>query len=128
MTDAGGAAAQIEQAERSLRSARILLDDGDVNGAMNRLYYAVFHGACAALASRGIEIPRTHAGTIGKFGQAFVKPGIVDLELGRTFKEAEQVRYAADYRGDVLGVDVVEPMMRAGAAFVSRMKELTEAG
>lgn len=125
MTPPRSVTAQIEQADRSLRSARLLLDDGDANGALNRLYYAVFHGACTALASQGIDIPRTHTGTIGKFGEVFVKTGIVELEFGKNFKQIEQLRYAADYRDDTLSADTLDSLMAAGAAFLARMKVLT---
>ena len=54
------AVAQFEQAERCLRSFKLLLADDDILGAVNRLYYALYHAACAALTHRGIEIPKTH--------------------------------------------------------------------
>ena len=37
------------KADRALASAKLLLDSGDVDGACNRAYYAMFDAARAAL-------------------------------------------------------------------------------
>ena len=39
----------MRKAERALASARVLLQDGDAEGACNRAYYAMFDAARAAL-------------------------------------------------------------------------------
>jgi uncharacterized protein (UPF0332 family) len=39
----------LQKAERALVSARLLLADGDSEGACNRAYYAMFESAQAAL-------------------------------------------------------------------------------
>ena len=40
------------KAHRALASARLLFDDGDMEGACNRAYYAMFDAARAALLSQ----------------------------------------------------------------------------
>ena len=74
MTDA---ASEFEQANRCLRSCKLLLADGDTLGAVNRLYYSLYHAACAALSSRNIEIPKTHSGLIARFGEIYVKQALI---------------------------------------------------
>ncbi|MGY6216601.1 HEPN domain-containing protein [Methylolobus aquaticus] len=39
----------LSKANRALASARLLLSDGDIEGACNRAYYAMFDAAQAAL-------------------------------------------------------------------------------
>ena len=39
----------LHKAERAVESARLLLGDGDVDGACNRAYYAMFDAIRAAL-------------------------------------------------------------------------------
>jgi len=39
----------LDRAQRAVESAKLLLDAGDVNGACNRAYYAMFDAARAAL-------------------------------------------------------------------------------
>jgi uncharacterized protein (UPF0332 family) len=38
----------------------VLLADGDPNGAVNRIYYALYHSATAALLRLGESVPKTH--------------------------------------------------------------------
>ena len=72
-----GPAAEIETARTALADARLLLDHGgSTEGVVNRLYYACFHAARAALYSRG-EQPRSHGGVRTQFGQVVVLAGDV---------------------------------------------------
>ena len=51
--------------ERALVSARANLREGDMDGAVNRAYYAMFNIARAALLRSGVpesELPRAHNG------------------------------------------------------------------
>ncbi len=45
-----------EKASRAVASARLLLDAGDVDGACNRAYYAMFDAARAALIQSGAPV------------------------------------------------------------------------
>lgn len=45
------------KAERAITSARLLLDAGDIDGAINRAYYAMFDAAKAALLRAGARPP-----------------------------------------------------------------------
>ena len=67
----------IDKAERALASARLLLADGDTDGATNRAYYAMFDAATAALVWAGAvtvqTLPKTHSGLISAFGLVLSK-------------------------------------------------------
>lgn len=91
----------LDKARREIRSARMLLDDDDPDGAVNRAYYAMFHAATAALASHG-EICSTHAGVISRFSALFVQSGKIPKELGRAINLAEKARPEVDYSGGSL--------------------------
>jgi uncharacterized protein (UPF0332 family) len=118
-------AGQIGQAIRSLRSGTLLLHDGDANGAANRLYYALYHAACAALLSRGIAIPKTHSGLIASFGMHFVKSGEVSAELGKLLNQAEHERLTADYTGDILDPSNLPGLLAKAEAFIVAIQKLT---
>lgn len=94
----------IDKALRASASARLLMDAGDVDGACNRAYYAMFDAARAALlfsnAPVEAEVARTHGGLISAFSLHLVKPGRISVELGRALNRAEEIRLIADYRGD----------------------------
>lgn len=92
------------KANRALTSAKLLLDSGDVDGACNRSYYAMFDAARAALlfidAPVPAEVARTHSGLIAAFSLHLVKTGRIAIEHGRSLNKVEDLRLIADYRGD----------------------------
>jgi uncharacterized protein (UPF0332 family) len=57
VSDASG---ELEQAERCFRSCKLLMSDGDTLGAVNRLYYGLYHAARAALTHRDEVHPNAH--------------------------------------------------------------------
>ena len=102
----------LSKANRALASARLLLSDGDIEGACNRAYYAMFDAAQAALVAYPTDADpaetRTHRGLIAAFGQRLVKTGILPAELGRALNQVERIRLLADYTGEPLEPDKVE--------------------
>jgi uncharacterized protein (UPF0332 family) len=97
------------KAERALASAQLLLNSGDVDGACNRAYYAMFDAARAALLAVQAPVPsevaRTHSGLISAFSLHVVKPGLVAVEHGRSLNKVEDLRLIADYRDDPVTLD-----------------------
>lgn len=77
----------LAKAIRASSSAALLLGDGDVNGACNRAYYAMFDAARAALLAAGAPVDpnvvRTHNGVIAAFGLHLVKAGQVQRRQPR---------------------------------------------
>jgi uncharacterized protein (UPF0332 family) len=116
----------IDKAERAAASARILLDQGDIDGACNRAYYAMFDAARAALlASRSparSESTRTHSGLIAAFSLELVKTGRVDAELGRALNKAAEVRLIADYMAASVSREVGEETVANAERFVAAMR------
>lgn len=113
-----------EKAIRALASARLLLANGDIEGACNRAYYAMFDAAHAALMRARVNIKpaeiRTHSGLIGAFGKHLVKPGLASAELGRALNQVERIRLLADYTGEAIdaekavwAVDQAESFLRS---------------
>lgn len=90
----------LDKAGRALASARILLESGDVDGACNRAYYAMFDAARSALLSsqpEGAQNARTHSGLIGAFSLHLVKSGRVPVDLGKALNRVAEIRFVADY-------------------------------
>lgn len=90
------AAKRLADAGRALRSAHVLLDTGDVEGAINRAYYAVFYAATAALADLE-EYPKTHKGVQDRFNLHFVRSGKLDVQWAKTYAYIFNARQKADY-------------------------------
>ena len=94
----------LEKSFRAAVSAKVLLDIGDADGACNRAYYAMFDAARSALLASGSpvepETVKTHNGLISAFSLHLVKTNRVPVELGKTLNLVEELRLAADCKGD----------------------------
>ena len=66
-----------EKAEQALSDAQLLLENGSVEAAINRGYYAVFQAAQAALLTEE-ESPKTHSGVIQRFRVLRMREGAVN--------------------------------------------------
>ncbi|WP_298220507.1 HEPN domain-containing protein [Halothiobacillus sp.] len=115
--------AMMVKASTACSSARALLDLGDVDGAANRAYYAMFDAARAALLASGApvepDVGRTHSGLIGAFGNHLVKNGPISKEVGRLLNRAHEIRLVADYNGNSVESDDAREMVKQAEIFVS---------
>lgn len=116
------------KAERALASAQILLDAGDTDGACNRIYYAMFDSAKAALMAtdappEAIDA-KTHSGLIAAFSLHVVKRGFVVADHGRSFNRLHELRMIADYRGDIIEAPQVREAIADATAFLAAVEAL----
>lgn len=111
------------KADRARQSALALIDIGDVDGACNRAYYAMFDAARAALLASGAPvnpgIAKTHSGLLNAFSEHLIKPGRLSKDMGRIFKRAEEMRLIADYKGDPIELSDAREMVEQSDQFVS---------
>lgn len=87
---------RLEKAQKSLKYAKILMDNEGYAEAVNRAYYAIFHATRAVLAIDGIDRKR-HSGVISYFQENYVKTGDFDKECSYILKNAFSIRQEADY-------------------------------
>ena len=87
---------RLERARESLEEASILLECRHGNAFVNRLYYACFYAVSALLLTRGLSSAK-HGGVRSLFHQNFVKPGLVDTELGQIYDRLFDNRQKGDY-------------------------------
>ncbi len=88
--------ALLHRAKRYLKSAHILLKEGDYESTVSRTYYAMFYSTQAALLTKQLSFS-SHKGVISAFGEHFVKPGIFPKEMGRELNRAFEKRQIGDY-------------------------------
>lgn len=88
--------ASLKRANEALRGARILLEEGELYGAVSRIYYAVFHAAKAMLYSKGFKA-KSHSGLRALFGEHIIKPGIMSREYSDTLRDVFDSRQLSDY-------------------------------
>ncbi len=69
-----------------------------------QMAHAMFDAARAALMafqnSDEVLTIKTHSGLISSFSLQLVKPGMIDIELGKALNKVEDLRLIADYKGD----------------------------
>jgi uncharacterized protein (UPF0332 family) len=116
----------MDKADQAVKSARLLLNAGDADGARNRAYYAMFDASRAALiaskASVSRDIAKSHAGLIAAVSLHLVENGPLPREVGRLLNRAEDVRLVADYRGGVVELDDARELVVQAERFIEAIR------
>jgi uncharacterized protein (UPF0332 family) len=122
------AADLLNKAMRALVSARLLLDSGDVDGACNRAYYAMFDAARSALLATGAptapELAKTHGGLIAAFSLYLVKTGRVSVEFGKALNRVADIRLVADYTGDQVDIETARWAVGEAERFIAELRRI----
>ncbi|MEN6336358.1 MAG: HEPN domain-containing protein [Phycisphaerales bacterium] len=87
---------RLEQANEALRDGELLLNADRHRSAANRLYYAAFYAALAALLTKRLEFSR-HSAVIASFDKEFIRTGVLPKEYSRTLHRAFNERQQDDY-------------------------------
>ena len=121
------AKASLERAEKALKSAKLLQENGELEDAASRAYYAMFHAARAILFNKGISA-KTHRGTISIFGEKIVKQGILNEEYADMLRKAFDLRQKSDYElYTELNAETVKEAIKNAEKFIKKAKELKKA-
>ncbi len=118
----------LDKAARAVRAAGILLQEGEVDFAAGRAYYAMFYAAEALLFEQGLRF-RKHGRVHAAFGEQFVKTGKLDSRFHRWLLDAFDRRLLADY--DVEGVltsEEVSRLIEQAREFVDEARRHLETG
>jgi uncharacterized protein (UPF0332 family) len=116
--------ALLDKADRSLKSATLLLKAGDADGAANRLYYALRTAAGAALMHHKVKVPKTHGALIAAFGQHIVSAGLISPTLGRLLNRLEQRRLIADYTAESVEPAALAKYFADAETFIATIREI----
>ena len=88
---------RLEQAEEAaISDAELLLNEARYRATVNRLYYACFYAATAALLVYRQQYSK-HSAVIAFFDKTFIKSGILPREYSRTLHEAYNERQEDEY-------------------------------
>ncbi len=116
----------LNKAGTALSSSRLLLQSGDADGSCKRAYYAMFDAARAALMvfqeSDEVLTIKTHSGLISNFSLQLVKPGLIDIELGKALNKVEDLRLIADYKGDEITLENAAWAIEQAATFLASVR------
>lgn len=111
----------IERAQKYLKSAEILIEEGDYESSVSRTYYAMFYSAQAVLLTKNMSFS-SHKGVISAFGEHFVKTGVFPKEMGRELNRAFEKRQLGDYEYTfVISEMEAKEMLASGRRFVEEI-------
>lgn len=106
---------EFSKAREALDDASVLAETGGSDaGVVNRLYYACFHGAQAALYDRGVD-PSSHGAVRNLFGEHLVLEGNLSRDHGRLLGTLADLRQRADYGYAPIDEDVESLIERTGS-------------
>lgn len=88
--------AELLRAEKSLKAAHVLFEDGLLEDALSRAYYVILHAARAVLLAEGVRV-KSHKAVRRLFGQHVIKTGKLDSRYAAILAEEQDDRYLADY-------------------------------
>jgi uncharacterized protein (UPF0332 family) len=113
----------INQAEEELNASYVLFEKEFYREAISRAYYSMFHATQALLILKEIY-PKSHKGVIQKFGEEFVKQGILEKKMGYILSQAETMRLKADYDvGVKITKEECEEILDNCEFFIKKIKE-----
>ncbi len=111
------------KAQRYLKSANLLFQDGDYESCVSRIYYAMFYCAQAALLTRNLTFS-SHKSVIAAFGEHFVKTGVFPKQMGRELNRAFEKRQLGDYEfTSVVSNEDAGELLIQGKEFCDTVKE-----
>lgn len=88
--------ARFDNAKERLKSAKILLDSGQLRDSVSRSYYCILFTLRAVLAKDGKDFKK-HAGVLSYFNQCYFKTKVLDTKYADYVNNAFQIRNNCDY-------------------------------
>lgn len=86
----------LEKAEEALASAKLELNAGHTNFAVNRLYYACFYAVTALLLRDNKQFAR-HSAVKSEFNRTYIKTSRIDVKWNKFYQKLFDDRQESDY-------------------------------
>lgn len=117
---------RIQRASETLEEGRLMVENGHLYGASNRIYYACFYATVALLLTKDLPSSK-HSGVVALFNRHFVKEGIVPVAMGKFYSRMFDNRLESDY-GDIveLNEDDIKANLETAEEFIKQVKLLLE--
>jgi uncharacterized protein (UPF0332 family) len=87
---------RMERAKESLKAAELMLENGLLIPAMNRIYYSMFY-AVQALLILDEKAFGKHGQVKGYFNKEYIKDGLFPKEFGKLYNTVFEYRQKFDY-------------------------------
>ena len=117
-----------EHARECLRAADALFAAGDLKGAANRAYYAVFHAMRSVLALDDID-RKHHSAIISEFRSRYVKTGVFDKTWSKLIQMLSEYRNGSDYNDFfIISRDEVSEQIDRARGFLDAVRTFLDHG
>ncbi|MBD1210707.1 MAG: HEPN domain-containing protein [Ignavibacteria bacterium] len=115
------------RAQENLKAAEILLDNGLLNAAANRAYYAAYHAAAALIEAKGLEYNSDHRKVQAVFnGEILRRSKNLPGELRGYLATMHDIRAIADYTKKEVSKRMANEQVKKAQYFLSCIaKDLT---
>jgi len=115
-----------EKAIETIKEIKLLLDEGLLSLAMNRIYYAGFYIVNSLALLDGFSTSK-HRLLIGYFNKNYIHTNKFDKELGRILNLAYQKRNSVDYQDfATISKDEVLAYFEQMKLFVQKVSEMID--
>lgn len=111
-----------DKAKKTIGRAESNLNDGDIDTAVNRAYYAVFYMMTAMMLVQG-EVFSSHKQLITNFNKAYMRTGLLPKEYGAKISKCQRLRHQGDYEPcpDISNQDAKEQIEFASDLYIKCM-------
>jgi uncharacterized protein (UPF0332 family) len=114
----------LEKSDHALKVAEFLYQQGFIQDAGSKLYYAMFYATQALLKSEGIEVIK-HSAVESALGYHFAKTGKIDPKYHRMLINARNIREIIDYDiQEEIDDYLVKIKLEDGKEFITVIKSL----
>ncbi len=110
----------LQKADRSLKAAEILLQQGYCDFSISRAYYAMFYAAQAILLTKDVRRVK-HSGIIAAFNELFVHSGQLPHDLFISLRDAFEDRAEGDYGLNVISEEQAVSCLLEARKFVAEI-------
>lgn len=86
----------------------------------NRLYYAVFHAACALLIYDGYQV-KSHKGVVQVFGLNYIVTGKFSIDEGKLYSQLQSLREEGDYNCYIQADPEIEKKIEPALQFIQHI-------
>ena len=109
---------RMNRAKQSLQVAERVLQDGFIEDAINRIYYAIYYAISALLYTRKLH-PKTHLGMKALFSKEFVKNNLITDKQAQIYSTIFAKRFEADYEDFfTIDMDTVQNHLKEATNFI----------
>ena len=89
----------LNKARENINAAQLLVNQGFINIAASRAYYAMFYLAEVLLLRHSLSFS-SHSAVIAAFGKEFAKTGLIEPKFHQYLIQTQNIHQTNDYRFD----------------------------